>query len=97
LLTVIVILGAVWIAALGAVLALCRGASHGDEALAREAAETRRRDLSAGVIRLQRTTADGIGFIAAREQRDADEDAPRVAGGPPPQRERSRRSLLPAR
>ena len=68
--TLIAILAVVWLAVLGGVVALCRGASRGDRVLAAGAEEMRRAELSSGVVRLEHTAADGIGFMAARRPDD---------------------------
>lgn len=93
--TLIAIIAVAWIAVLGAVVALCRGASRGDAVLAAGAEELRRHELSAGVVRLEHTAADGIGFMAPRKQGN-----PAVGddhGGCAPRRGRPSRSVLAAR
>jgi hypothetical protein len=96
--TLIAIIAIAWIAVLGGVVALCRGASRGDEVLAAGAEELRRVELSAGVVRLEHTAADGIGFMAAGRA-CGDEESLRGAEpqhGSAERRERPARSLLGA-
>jgi len=95
--TLIAILGIVWLAVLGGVLALCRGASRGDHVLAAGAEEMRRVELSSGVVRLEHTAADGIGFMAAGRGRGADgPDDGQSEAASAGRRERPARSLLGA-
>ncbi|HEX5223506.1 MAG TPA: hypothetical protein VFW29_00120 [Solirubrobacteraceae bacterium] len=98
MITLITILGTAWIAVLGAVVALCRGARRGDDVLAAGAEELRRHELASGVVRLEHTDASGIGFMNARESRSAEPDG-ELRPGPPSaeRRDRSTRSLLGAR
>ena len=75
----LVILAAAWVLALGCVLALCRGARRGDEMLARERAEARRRELAAGVVVL-----DASGPLSAadlRPERDPSDTRPLLLSG----------------
>jgi hypothetical protein len=75
--TLLIAIGALWLAALVLVAALCRGAKRGDDALAAATEHARRIRASAGIV-----VIDGPAGFSARDLREQREDAasPAYAG-----------------